>query len=109
MHDDGIVKRQGVSNVAEFDLTAVGEEVTVVVEVKATLRPEDVRYFVCKMERFRGWFPDSARGALHGAMAYLSATDSAPKMAARRGFLLIRVVGSSASIVNPPGFTPRNF
>ena len=109
VHDEGVVKRMGVSNVAEFDLTALGDGVTVAVEVKATLRPEDVRHFVGKMERFRGWFPDSARGALHGAVAYLSATDSAPKMAARRGLLLIRVVGSSASIMNPAAFAPRNF
>ena len=107
--DDGITKRQGISNVAEFDLTAKGEEVTVVVEVKTTLRPEDVRWFVKKMERYREWFSASAPGALHGAMAYLTATTSAPKMATRRGLLLIRVVGSSASIVSPPGFEPRNF
>lgn len=107
--DEGIVKRQGISNVAEFDLTAMGEEVTVVVEVKTTLRPEDVRWFVKKMERYREWFAASAPGALHGAMAYLTATASAPKMATRRGLLLIRVVGSSASIVSPPGFEPRNF
>ena len=107
--DDGITKRQGVSNVAEFDLTAKGEEVTVVVEVKTTLRPEDVRWFVKKMERYREWFSASAPGALHGAMAYLTATETAPKMATRRGLLLIRVVGSSASIVSPPGFEPRNF
>lgn len=107
--DDGIVKRQGISNVAEFDLTAMGEEVTVVVEVKTTLRPEDVRWFVKKMERYREWFSASAPGALHGAMAYLTATASAPKMATRRGLLLIRVVGSSASIVSPSGFEPRNF
>lgn len=107
--DDGITKRQGVSNVAEFDLTAKGEEVTVVVEVKTTLRPEDVRHFVSKMERYREWFSASAPGALHGAMAYLTATESAPTMATRRGLLLIRVVGSSASIVSPPGFEPRHF
>ena len=107
--DDGITKRQGVSNVAEFDLTAMGEEVTVVVEVKTTLRPEDVRHFVSKMERYREWFSASAPGALHGAMAYLTATEPAPTMATRRGLLLIRVVGSSASIVSPPGFEPRLF
>ena len=107
--DDGVMKRQGVSNVAEFDLTAVGQTVTVVVEVKTTLRPEDVRYFVQKMERYREWFSASAPGNLHGAMAYLTATASAPKMAVRRGLLLIRVVGSSASIVNAPGFKPRKF
>ena len=109
VRDGGITKRQGVSNVAEFDLTAMGEEVTVVVEVKTTLRPEDVRWFVRKMERYREWFSASAPGALHGAMAYLTATESAPKMAQRRGLLLIRVVGSSASIVNEPGFKPRHF
>lgn len=109
VHDDGIRKRQGVPNVAEFDLTATGEEATVVVEVKTTLRPEDVRHFVRKMERYREWFSASAPGALHGAVAYLTATETAPKMAARRGLLLIRVVGSSASIVNEPGFKPRLF
>ena len=109
VHDDGIRKRQGVTNVAEFDLTATGEEATVVVEVKTTLRPEDVRHFVKKMERYREWFSASAPGALHGAVAYLTATETAPKMAARRGLLLIRVVGSSASIVNEPGFKPRHF
>ena len=98
---------QGVAT--EFDLTAVGDAVTVVVEVKATLRPEYVKDFIGKMERFRGWFPHYAPGALHGAMAYLSATETAPKMAARRGLLLIRVVGSSAKIVNEPAFTPRRF
>ena len=109
VHDDGIRKRQGVTNVAEFDLTATGEEATVVVEVKTTLRPEDVRHFVKKMERYREWFSASAPGALHGAVAYLTATETAPTMAARRGLLLIRVVGSSASIVNEPGFKPRHF
>lgn len=107
------LRRMGVSHgrgfATEFDLIAMGDAVTVVVEVKATLRPEYVKDFVDKMERFRGWFPDHSRGALHGAMAYLSATDTAPKMAGRRGLLLIRVVGSSASIVNEPGFTPRSF
>lgn len=107
------LRRMGVSHglgfATEFDLIAMGEAVTVVVEVKATLRPEYVKDFIDKLERFRGWFPDHSRGALHGAMAYLSATDTAPKMAGRRGLLLIRVVGSSASIVNEPGFTPRSF
>ena len=72
-------------------------------------RPEYVRHFLRKMERFRALFPEYAAGAVHGAMAYLTATESAPVMAAKRGLLLIRVVGSSASIVNAPAFEPRNF
>ena len=108
-----LVRRRGISRngmtVAEMDLVALGDAVSVGVEVKTTLRPEYVREFVGKMERFRDLFPDCSREAVHGAMAYLTATESAPAMALRRGLLLIRVVGSSASIVSPPGFEPRNF
>ena len=102
------VLRDGMP-LAEMDLIAFGKAVSVGVEVKTTLRPEYVRHFVRKMERFRELFPEYGAGAVHGAMAYLTATESAPVMAARRGLLLIRVVGSSASIVNAPAFEPRNF
>lgn len=108
-----LVRRRGISRngitVAEMDLVALGDAVSVGVEVKTTLRPEYVRHFVGKMERFRDLFPDCSRETVHGAMAYLTATESAPMMALRRGLLLIRVVGSSASIVSPPEFEPRNF
>ena len=102
------VLRDGMP-LAEMDLIAFGKSVSVGVEVKTTLRPEYVRHFVRKMERFRELFPEYAAGAVHGAVAYLTATESAPVMAARRGLLLIRVVGSSASIVNAPAFKPRDF
>ena len=102
------VLRDGMP-LAEMDLIAYGRSVSVGVEVKTTLRPEYVKHFARKMERFRELFPEYGAGAVHGAMAYLTATESAPVMAVRRGLLLIRVVGSSASIVSPPGFEPRNF
>ena len=102
------VLRDGMP-LAEMDLIAYGRSVSVGVEVKTTLRPEYVKHFARKMERFRELFPEYAAGAVHGAMAYLTATESAPLMAVRRGLLLIRVMGSSASIVSPPGFEPRNF
>ena len=102
------VLRDGMP-LAEMDLIAFGKAVSVGVEVTTTLRPEYVRDFVRKMERFRNLFPEYSAGAVHGAMAYLTATQSAPVMAARRGLLLIRVVGSSASIVNAAAFEPRNF
>ncbi len=110
---DHLIRRRGISlagiPVAEMDLIAYGEHVSVAVEVKTTLRPEYVRHFVDKMGKFREYFPDCSRDEVHGAMAYLTATDSSPKMATRHGLLLIRVVGSSASIVSPPGFEPKNF
>ena len=95
----------------EWDLVALGEEASVVVEVETTLRPEDVRQFRTRMEEFRLWMPDFDRNGMniHGALAYLSADESVLRHAERRGFFLIRVVGSSASIRNPPDFVPAAF
>ena len=95
----------------EWDLVALGEEASVVVEVKTTLRPEDVRQFRTRMEEFRLWMPDFDRNGMriHGALAYLSADEGVLRHAERRGFFLIRVVGSSASIRNPPDFVPAAF
>ena len=95
----------------EWDLVASGEEASVVVEVETTLRPEDVRQFRTRMEEFRLWMPDFDRNGMniHGALAYLSADESVLRHAERRGFFLIRVVGSSASIRNPPDFVPAAF
>jgi len=95
----------------EWDLVALGEEASVVVEVKTTLRPEDVRQFRTRMEEFRLWMPDFDRNGvrIHGALAYLSADESVLRHAERQGFFLIRVVGSSASIRNPRDFVPAAF
>ena len=107
-------RRQGASmngRSCEWDLIADGREAAVVVEVKATLRPEDVSLFRERMDSFRQWMPDYDRSGkrIYGAMAYLSANEAVLTHAERRGFLLIRVVGSSASIRNSPGFEPARF
>lgn len=95
----------------EWDLVALGEQASVVVEVKTTLRPEDVRQFRTRMEEFRLWMPDFDRNgmSIHGALAYLSADEGVLRNAERRGFFLIRVVGSGASIRNAPDFVPAAF
>ncbi len=46
---------------------------------------------------------------LYGAVAYLEADESVVRHAERRGLFVIRATGSSASIVNQPGFEPRLF
>ena len=110
----GLRHRSGASmngRKREWDLIADGPEATVVVEVKTTLRPEDVRHFRERMDTFRQWMPDYDRSGkrIHGALAYLSADEAVLTNAERRGFLLIRVVGSSASLRNSDGFVPARF
>ena len=107
---DGRVRvRRATGENREYDFIARGPADAVVVEVKTTLRPEDVRWFLQRMGEFRQWAPRDARDSVWGALAYLTAEDGVVKMAERVGFYLIRAVGPNARVVNTEGFRPRPF
>ncbi len=93
----------------EVDILAANGTEAVAVEVKTTLRPRDVKRFEAKLARFGEWLPAYSGHRLYGAVAYLEADESVVRRAERRGLFVIRATGSSASIVNQPGFEPRLF
>ncbi len=93
----------------EFDILAVNGEEVVVVEVKTTLRPEDVTRFLAKLGRFKEWSSSYRDHRVFGAVAFLEADSNVIRQAERRGLFVIRATGSSASILNPPDFKPRVF
>lgn len=93
----------------EYDVVAVGPEDAVVVEVKTTLRPRDVAKFTDRIRDFREWRPDLARPRVWGAVGFLSANPEAVRAAEAAGFYVIRVVSTTAEIVNSEGFEPRVF
>ena len=93
----------------EFDIVAINGEQVVVVEVKTTLRPEDVRHFLKKLVKYTYYEPEHKGKTIYGAVAYLKASDEATTRATRHGLFVIRATGDSASIVNDEGFVPRVF
>ena len=93
----------------EFDILAWNGEEVVVVEVKTTLRPEDVPHFLRKLDRFTVYVPAYRGKKVYGAVAYLKADKSVQAHAQRQGLFVIRATGSSASIINNKGFVPRVF
>lgn len=93
----------------EYDILAVNDGKVVVVEVKTTLRPEEVKRFVEKLGRFTSHLREYRGWQVYGAMAYLTAHESVIKHVERQGLFVIRAVGSSASIINGAGFQPRVF
>lgn len=93
----------------EIDIVAVNGAEVVAVEVKTTLRPNDVKHFLDKLSRFFEWFPEYGGRRLYGAMAYLRSESESAVHAERQGLFVIRATGSSASIVNAPNFKPRAF
>ena len=93
----------------EYDILAENGEEVVVVEVKTTLRPEDVTHFLQQLGKFTTYRPLYKARKIHGAVAFLKADKSVQVHAERQGLFVIRATGSSASIVNDDEFVPRVF
>ena len=93
----------------EFDIVAINGEEVVVVEVKTTLRVPDIDRFVGRLNEFPDLMPEYASRRIYGAVAYLKAHQQSDVRAERLGLFVIRATGSSASITNRGGFTPRTF
>ena len=93
----------------EFDILAENGEELVVVEVKTTLRAEDVAQFLGKLGKFTVYAPGYQGKKIYGAVAYLKTDASVVVHAERQGLFVIRATGNSASIVNEADFRPRVF
>ena len=93
----------------ELDIVAVNGEEVVVVEVKTTLRVPDIDRFMGRLNEFSELMPEYASRRVYGAVAYLKAYQESDVRAERLGLFVIRATGSSASITNREGFTPRTF
>ena len=93
----------------EFDILAINGEEVVVVEVKTTLRSEDVTRFLGKLARFTEYEPIWKGKKILGAVAYLKTDTFVQTYAERQGLFVIRATGSSASIINRMDFRPKVF
>ncbi len=93
----------------EFDILAVNRRDVVVVEVKTTLRSEDVNPFLSKLSTFTDLAPEYQGKRILGAVAYLKSDSSVTTYAERNGLFVIRATGSSASILNAEDFEPKSF
>ncbi len=93
----------------EFDILAVNRRDVVVVEVKTTLRSEDVTRFLTKLSAFTDWAREYRGKRILGAVAYLKSDSAVTTYAERKGLFIIRATGSSASIRNAEDFEPRSF
>lgn len=93
----------------EFDIVAVNRRDVVVVEVKTTLRSEDVTRFLSKLSKFTDFAREYRGKRILGAVAYLKSDSAVTTYAERKGLFVIRATGSSACIVNAEDFEPRSF
>ncbi len=99
----------GTRRYKEFDIVVVNGEELVSVEVKTTLRPNDVRRFVKAMKDFSRYFPEYSSKRVYGAVAYIRCESATDVYAERQGLYVIRATGDSASITNADNFRPVSF
>lgn len=93
----------------EFDIIAHNGSEIVIVEVKTTLRANDVRLFLSKLSKAKIWLAEYKNFKIYGAVAYLKAEEAADIMAMNQGLFSIRATGNSAAITNSADFIPICF
>ncbi len=102
-------KQRGRGDDYEYDIIAVNGEEVVVVEVKTTLRVQDVKDFLVNLDQFTTRMPYHKDKTIYGAVAWLRADAESDTYAEKQGLFVIRATGSSASIVNREDFKPQVF
>ncbi len=93
----------------EFDIIAVNGDEIVVVEVKTTLKSDNIIHFISKLEHVREWLPEFHEKKVYGAMAFIHTEENVITHAQNSGLLVIRATGNSASIINDNDFRPKTF
>ena len=93
----------------EIDIIAANGKEVVAVEVKTTLKPDDVKYFMNTLKIFKQVFFRYKNETIYGAVAYLRSEAEAPVFAEKQGLFVIRATGDSASIINKKDFKPKAF
>jgi len=91
----------------EFDIIAENGDDVVVVEVKTTLKPSDIKEFLSELKVIKSVLPKYKSNRIIGAVAYLTDQGNAAYMAENKGLYVIRATGSSANITNSADFQPK--
>ena len=91
----------------EFDIVATNGKELVVVEVKTTLKLQQVRLFVKNLKNFKSYFPEYKDKTVYGAMAYLKSNEGAGIYAEKQGLFILNPVGNIVKVMNSTHFSPK--
>ena len=94
--------------IAEFDILLVNDEEAVVIEVKTTVKKEDVDYFLEKLGKAREWVSLlRMKKRIYGAVAGLSYDEGVDRYAYRQGLFVLKSEGGIIKIANDENFIPK--
>lgn len=95
------------SRTMEVDLLVVNARYVVLVEVKSTLKVEDVREHLDRPSEFKTLFPEYADRQVLGAVAGIVIEAGVDKFSYRQGLFVIAQSGDGVRLVNDGAFVPR--
>jgi Holliday junction resolvase len=93
----------------EFDIIAHNGNEIVIVEVKTTLKTQDVKQFVEKLKLTKAFMQEYSSYKIYGAVAFLRADSGSEVYAENERLFVIKATGNSAYIINKEDFEPRGF
>jgi len=104
------VEDEAGRRVAEYDIVLVDDQEVVVIEVKTTVKKEDVDYFLEKLSRVREHLRSLVKDKkVYGAIAGLAYDEGVDRYAYRQGLFVLRSEGGVIRIANDPSFKPRTW
>ena len=101
------VEDEAGRKIAEFDLLLVNEEEAVVIEVKTTVKKEDVNYFLEKLSKIKEYLRDLKHRKVYGAVAGISFEEGVDRYAYHSGLFVLKSEGGMIRIANDLKFKPR--
>jgi hypothetical protein len=103
------VKRHLGGDTLEIDVLVTNQDHILVVEVKSTLRVEDIKEFIEDLGQFKQFFPEYSQKQLYGAVAGIDIEDGADKYGYRQGLFVLTQSGESMTILNATEFEPKTW
>ncbi len=95
---------------AEYDIILANGSEIVVVEVKTSLKTEDVAHFLTQLSMIKTYIPDYANKKVYGAMATINYNKQAKEFAIKKGLFVIESSGKGIlTIGNNKNFKPQEF
>ena len=93
--------------IAEYDIFLENDEEVVIIEVKTTVKKEDVDEFLEKLRGFKDLNPKYRDYRVYGAVAGITFEEGVDRYAYRQGLFVLRSEGGIIRIANNPNFKPR--
>ena len=109
-----IFGKKGTDTSGEIDLLLENGDIVILIEVKTTLKTDDVRDHIERLEKYRCHINEKSshidRREFIGAVAAASVADHVVKFAQRNGLYVIIQAGRTVEIITPPeGFTAKKW